>query len=312
MGPSVVEETYAGIEVGSKKAGFVAFHLSSGVLGLMPNVYTKLGQLLPGSMRGRSFYVWGNHKVVRFNRTVFDPTYGQQYAHITDMAHFTVVDWEKLGGGKPATMAQFDTEGPQCAHGRYLLICETGDKTRYYFRMTPASLVGAELLYQGPFTQSQRDWLGFFASSCGWTDPPGARHHRLDTRRSARLGALAGNCPRPVYGIVQGPRACLKAFREAAAGRIAVPDLANPGRVPGGRRVGPSRTDLQAIISQPQKVAKNLGWRPTSTRAWNPSAPIKSSPSLEAEGRGSEGRAPRVRDFAPGRMELPQCSPEQD
>jgi len=29
-----------------------------------------------------------------------------------------------------------------------------------------------------------------------------------------------------------------------------VPDLANPGRVPGGRRVGPSRTDLQAIISQ--------------------------------------------------------------
>ncbi len=159
MGPSVVEETYAGIEVGSKKAGFVAFHLSSGVLGLMPNVYTKLGQLLPGSMRGRSFYVWGNHKVVRFNRTVFDPTYGQQYANITDMAHFTVVDWEKLGGGKPATMAQFDTEGPQCAHGRYLLICETGDKTRYYFRMTPASLVGAELLYQGPFTQSQRDWL---------------------------------------------------------------------------------------------------------------------------------------------------------
>jgi len=55
----------------------------------------------------------------------------------------------------------------------------------------------------------------FFATSCRWTGQPGARHHRLDTRRSARLGAPAGTCRWMVSGIGHGPRACLQAFREA-------------------------------------------------------------------------------------------------
>ena len=98
----------------------------------------------------------------------------------------------------------------------------------------------------------------FFATSCRWTGQPGARHHRLDTRRSARLGAPAGTCRWMVSGIGHGPRACLQAFREAGAVRIAVLDLGNPGRVPEERPAGPSRTGLPAIISQPQEVAKNL------------------------------------------------------
>lgn len=156
---TVKEETYKGNIVEKEGMGFVSFHSRAGVLGLLPNMHTEVDVNLPGHLRGGSFYMWGNHKVVRFNDTLFDPTYGKQYLRLEDMACMKVVDWEVLGKSKPATMDEFGTIGSQDPEGRHLLICEDANRLRYYVRMTPTTLVGAERVYQGPFTQAQRDWL---------------------------------------------------------------------------------------------------------------------------------------------------------
>ena len=161
VGNTVKDETYKGVQVRGRSAGFVSIHPRDGVLGLVPNVYTKVGINFPGIgvMRGSGFYMWGNHKVVRFQNKLFDPTYGTQYDNIGDMAFLNVVDWEVLGGEAPATLDEFENMGGLDGRGRYLLICEAADHTRFYMRMTPPTLVGAECQYQGPFTQAQRDWL---------------------------------------------------------------------------------------------------------------------------------------------------------
>ncbi|MES2259282.1 MAG: hypothetical protein V4724_12215 [Pseudomonadota bacterium] len=166
-GATVKEETYRGRVVENKGLGFVSFHPRAGVLGLMSNMYTKIDVALPGNLRGGSFYMWSNHKVVRFNNTLFDPTYGKQYAALADMACLNVADWEVLGKTKPGTMDAFVTGGQQDAEGRHLLICETVSGERYYVRMTPSTLVASECQYQGPFTQAQRDWLALHVADGG-------------------------------------------------------------------------------------------------------------------------------------------------
>ena len=165
-GNSVKIETYTGEKLAGAGPGFVSFHPSNGVLGLLPNVHTQVGAMLPGRFRNRSFYMWKDHKVVRYENHLFDPTYGCQYEALPDMACLQIVDWEVLGGAKPATLDQFDDQGPGDAEGRHLYICkDSASDARYYIRISPSALQASEKTYQGPYTQSQRDQLAKALSS---------------------------------------------------------------------------------------------------------------------------------------------------
>ncbi len=137
--------------------GFVSAHPRGGVLNLMPNVHTPLDAPLDEGIRGTSFYLWSNHKTTLFDGRWFDPSYGVQYAAEPDMVLMTVTGREGLG--LPPRTPINDKMEETDTLGRIMLTCRTAQARTYYLRKTPTSLEASEGSYQGPFTQSQRDWL---------------------------------------------------------------------------------------------------------------------------------------------------------
>ncbi|MGH9584531.1 MAG: hypothetical protein ACRD4O_16530 [Bryobacteraceae bacterium] len=153
--------TYTGEKVSGKGAGFVSFHATPDCLGLAPNVYTKGGTKLDEVLFGRIFYLWANHKVVKYIDKYFDPTYGCQYVQEEDMAALKITGWRILGKDAPAmTSDDFDSAAMSDKAGASILAARTKANRTYYFRITPETLrAGRGMQWEGPFSEAQIEWL---------------------------------------------------------------------------------------------------------------------------------------------------------
>jgi len=147
----------------------------------MPNVHTPLDAPLDEGIRGTSFYLWSNHKTKLFDGRHVDQSYGVQYATEPDMVLMTITGGEGLAC--PRRRRSSTRWRKTDALGRFMLTCGTGEGRTYYLRKTPTSLEAAEGSYQGPFTQSQRDWLAERLT--------GGRTDRCPDRRRRSVQALS-------------------------------------------------------------------------------------------------------------------------
>ena len=79
-----VYETYLGTGkvVGGDSYGFISEHPRDGCLNLKPNVYTRIGSVHDENLNGVNFYLWSNHKVIKYKGLYYDPSYGCLYESI--------------------------------------------------------------------------------------------------------------------------------------------------------------------------------------------------------------------------------------
>jgi hypothetical protein len=64
---------------GAHNQGFISLHQGN-LPGPQPNIIQPNGQVLP------NYYLWGDHKVVSYRGSFYDPNYGKTYTNLPEMA----------------------------------------------------------------------------------------------------------------------------------------------------------------------------------------------------------------------------------
>jgi hypothetical protein len=139
-------------KLGSESCGFVARHPRDGAIGLAPNIDSPAeidDTLFPGG-----FYLWANHKVLKYGGKLFDPSYGRQYLKKEDMVYLSVTGFGVDGvedSKKPSTLLAFESAAETDNSGNYYFMCQYKGSRNYKIKYHKVADRAEGFEYHGPF-----------------------------------------------------------------------------------------------------------------------------------------------------------------